>query len=305
MSKKTATKVNIEYATATSPALSETGKSEKERLHLSPAEFGEQIKVLGDEVKNLVKLARKVGQLKSGQHFKVGGEQFGAKELNALVSTHVKTLKQLKKNYTARGKRKSRPTLTKEGKPRKKVDGFGKASFIQQPLIDFFRNANLGVIPGTKRRLQEVFESLLERGVLSRGIMTSLLTIYEFENGLRFEESYVDKDGKTKTRKWFKAGPEMEQHLGPYLAQAEADDKAKSDADMVDSRGNVKPRFNRNKFLYNRLQSIMNPGIVEKEQLESLEDSEARFAYLADPEIAKELAEVKAVVSTARAASRE
>ncbi len=280
--------VRITHATATSPAMSETGATEKERLHLTPAEFREELKTLAEETKDLVKIARKVGTLKAGQHFKApSGEQIGAKELNAMVSAHNKRMKQLAKNYTARGTRKKRVQVP--GKERKGGQGFVEPSFLTEELINFLRSANLGT-DSRGRRLNEVLEETLSQGILSRAILTPLLTIYEFVNGLRFEEG-----GK----KYFKAGPDMERFLGAYLTEAESADRALSDAQRTDKKGNVKPRFNRNKFVYNRLQSIVNPGLVGKKDLEAAGD-EQRLAMLEDPTIKDALKRIQDEVSAAK-----
>ena len=254
--------VQITYATAATPAMG-SGSTDKERMHLTPAEFGAQLKHLGDEVKDLVKMARKVGGLKSGQYIEVNGAKFGAKELNKLVSEHVKTLRQLKKNYTARGMKKKRSTLTKEGKPRRTGDGFSQPSFLEQPLVDFIRSANFGSLNVSE------LESTLQYGILSRAILTPLLTTYMKVNGLRFEEG-----GK----KFYRAGSEMEASLGPYLAALEAKD----------------PAFNRNKFQYNRIQSIVNPGIRDKNSLD-----ENELAYVANDDIKASLKGIQAKVSAA------
>ena len=256
--------VQITYATATTPAMSMTGATDKERMHLSPAEFGAQLKLLGDEVKDLVKIARKVGGLKSGKYIEVGGAKFGAKDLNKLVSQHVKTLRQLKKNYSARGMKKKRSALTKEGKPRKTGDGFSQPSFLEQPLVDFINSANFG----PNLRASDLAETL-QYGILSRAILTPLLTTYMKVNGLRFEEG-----GK----KFYRAGPEMEANLGPYLAALEAKD----------------PAFNRNKFQYNRIQSIVNPGIRSKDSLDANE-----LQYVANTDIKNTLKAIQTKVSSA------
>ena len=284
--------VNISVATATTPAMSENGETDKERQNLSVQEFSAQLKASGQEVRDLVKLARKVGALKSGQQLRLpNNELFGAKELNAAVSSHIKTLKQLKKNYTARGSKKKRSLTTKAGEARRPGEGFAHPSFLREPLVNFLRTANFGFVPGTKQPLREILEPVLQYGILSRAIMTPLLTIYEFVNGHRFD--VVGEDGKTK--KFFKAGPEMVQNLGPYLSALEAADKAKSDAEMTDKNGKMKPRFDRNKFVYNRLQSIVNPGFRPQTELEPNE-----VEYIAQPVLKEALANIQAVVSAAK-----
>ena len=248
--------VNITYATATTPAMG-AGATDKERMHLSPEEFGAQLKLLGDEVKDLVKMARKVGGLKAGQHIEVGGAKFGAKELNKLVSQHVKTLRQLKKNYTARGMKKKRSSLTKEGKPRKTGDGFSQPSFLEQPLVDFINSANFG--PNINAA---DLAPTLQYGILSRAILTPLITGYMKVNGLRFNE--VDPNtGKKKT--YFRVNDEIMQFLAPYIEKEEKEDKG------LDKSGKPRAKFNRNKFAYSRIQSFLTHGVRDKGDLDENE----------------------------------
>jgi hypothetical protein len=289
MSKSKRTAVNPTYATPTSPAMSETGADDKEKLHLSPAEFGAQLKVLGDEVKDLVKIARKVGSLKSGEHLVApSGEKIGAKELNSMVSAHVKTLKQLKKNYTARAKRKKRSGLTKEGKERKKTNTFAKPVFLKQPLIDFFRNANFGNVPGTNEPVQGLIENLLEAGVLSRGMVTQLMTIYAFVN----PEMRYTEGGKI----YYRVTPEMEKYLGPYIDQLERTD------DGVTKSGAKRDKFRRDKFIYNLLQPIVKLGMYDNESLAQLDDSEEKMDYLKNPDVVKAVEAAEAEVTAAKKA---
>ena len=255
--------VQITHATATTPAMSMTNGA-----RLSPAEFGAELKHIGNEVKDLVKMARKVGGLKSGQYIEVDGGKFGAKELNKLVSAHVKTVRQLKKNYVEQGKKKKRSAVTKEGKPRRTGDGFSQPSFLEQPLVAFINSANFG--SGLKA---SDLEATLQYGILSRAILTPLLTTYMKVNGLRFEEG-----GK----KFYRAGPEMVASLGPYLAALEKRD----------------PTFDRNKFQYNRIQSVVNPGIRSKDSLD-----ESELQYVANDEIKGALAGIQKKVSAANKAA--
>jgi hypothetical protein len=272
--------------------MSQHGETEKERLNLSVPEFAAQLKATAQEVRELVKLARKVGSLKSGQHFQLkDGSQFGAKELNAATTKVIRTLKQLKKNYTARGSKKKRSTLTKEGVERKQGKGFAQGSFLEKPLVDFLRNANFGNVPGTSTPLRDVLKPVLDNNVLSRSILTPLLTIYEFHNGLRFEEG-----GK----KYFRAGPEMERYLGPYLTALERADAAKTDQQMLDKKGKPKMRFNRNKFVYNRLQSIVNPGVKPQSKL-----TDQQRAWIELPEVVATLGDIQKIVSAALEAAEQ
>jgi hypothetical protein len=271
---KTKKQVVITYATATTPALSETGNDDKERLHLSPAEFNAQIKRLVAETKALVKMGRKLGD-KAGASIELeNGEKFTAKDLNALVTTHVKTLRQLKKNYSARGRKKKSAAAPRAA--RKSGEGFSKGSFLEPPLISFLRSANYGPM---NAEIHAAIDPLLDQGVLSRAILTPLLTTYMFNKGLRFEEN-----GK----KYFKVNPEMNKALGPYLSTAEANDTG------VSKSGKARPKFNRNQFVYNRLQTIVNPGIRDKSELSAEEQ-----AYVENQAVKDTLAEAQTVVSRA------
>lgn len=286
MSRKSK-EVTITVATSGSPAMSAQGATDKARMHLTPAEFGQQLNVLAQEVKDLVKMARRVGALRSGQTLKLeNGDSFGAKELNSLVSEHTRTLRQLKKNYTARGTRKPRSNVTKAGAERKKGDGFAKGSFLRPELLAFLQNANFGGVlgPAGGQPVRDVIAPLLKAGLLSRSLLTVLFTIYQFVNKLRFE----DADGK----KFFSAGPDMNKYLGPYLSQLEAADRAKSDAEMVDKKGHAKLRFDRNRFVYNRLQSIVQPGLFSKDELD-----QDRLEYIENPQVKQALQDAQTALS--------
>ena len=271
--------VQIVYATATTPAESMVGETEKQRLHLSPAEFRVQLKATADDVKSLVKIARKVGGLKSGQTIEVEGQVFGAKQLNALVTQHIKTMKQLSKNYSARATKKK----TASTKPRKAGEGFSKGSFLQDPLINFLRAANFGA---SNDAVHAAIDPLLDQNVLSRAILTPLLTLYLVSNGLRFEE--VGDDGKTKV--YYKTNAQMNKVLGPYLSAEESSDTG------FGKSGNARMKFNRNKFVYNRIQSFLNPGILDKESLDA-----EQVAYLENAAVKQAIADAQTVVSQANA----
>ena len=273
--------VEITPATATTPAMSFEGETDKERMNLSPAEFGAELRLLKEDIKHLVSMALKVGALKTGEHLDLADKTvFGRKQLNALVSRYTKTLGQLKKNYTTRGRKKKR---VRTGR---KVEGFAKGSILTPELVSFLQNANFG--PQTAS-LRAAMSGLLQSRVLSRAILTPLLTLYEFSNGLRFQGA----DGKV----YFRAGPEMERYLNPYLTKLEQDDAALSDADRTDKNGKVKPRFDRNQFIYSRLQSIVNQGILPSESLpQEYKD------YLEQPAVKDQLRQVQELVSAAKAA---
>lgn len=287
--------VQITRATHSAAAMSNTAGTDKERLNLTVQEFGAQMRHSGQEVKDLVKLALKVGALKSGHQLRLAdGTLFGRKELNAAVSQHIKSLKQLKKNYTARGTRRKRSALTKTGEVRKKGPGFRQASFLTPELVNFLRTANFGTYQG--RQVRDFLAEPLASQYLSRAILTPLLVLYSVVNGHRYE---VDEnvDGEMKKRVFYRAGPEMVAALGPWIAALEAEDRAKTDAQLVSKNGQRKLRFDRNKFVFNQFQRIIKPGVIPQAALPA---EHAEFAKSDQAQAV--LAKVQADVSAAKKA---
>lgn len=277
--KKEKKEYNVTMPTDKLPAMIE-GETEQDQMNLSPAEFKFVLRQLAKDYKQLVGMARKIGEKPDGIELD-DGTHFGAKELNALVSRQNKALKNLGKNYQAHGKKKKR---AQTGEPRK-GDGFAKGSFLRPELVEFLRNANFGN-DSEGRPLKETLEPLLKQSMLSRAILTPLLTIYMFVNGHRFMEG-----GKV----YFRAGPEMVKYLGAYLTALEQGDKNLSDDERRSSNGQVKPRFDRNKFVYNRLQSIVNPGIIPARDLD-----QQHLDYVERPEVKTALAKAQGIVSQAK-----
>jgi hypothetical protein len=151
--------------------------------------------------------------------------------------------------------------------------GFAQASFIQPPLVDFLRNANFGNIAGTDIPLQFVLEPALKYGILNRVIVTILLTMYLKK--LRYEDD----------KKYIRSGPEMNRYLGEYLNALEASDRDKA---------HPKP-FDRNKFFYNRIHAIVQPGFRSRESLSSEERE-----YLKNDRVKALLFQIQDVVNAAR-----
>ena len=280
-SKKQSKPINFTLATETSPALT-VGNNDKERRHLTTVEFKQQLTVLANESSDLIKMGRRLGQNKNKAITLADGSSFGPKDLTALDLRHKRKMRQLSKNFSA-GSRRKKPTGVKK---EKKGDGFAHGAFLRPELIAFIQNSNFGTLGGPSGKgasIKAELQDFLERGILSRSIMTILLTIYEFANGHRFEE-----DGK----KYFSAGPEMREYLGDSLSAVERKDAATSDKDMIDAKGNPKLRFKRDKFVYNRLQSVANPGIYLKKDL-----NDEQIAYLNNPQVQNSLKETQEKLS--------
>lgn len=251
--------MSFSHGTATDAALSATG-TDKQRLHLDPKEFRMELGELAKEVKALVHIARKVG--KNNKIVVKGGEEVGPKQLNAMVADHNRRLKQLSKNYSARGRRKRGVASTRV---RREGAGFDAPVFLRQPLIDFLRAADFGLTPDGQR-VNDVLAPFLESGILNRSTLTPLIVIYSHTK-LRDVEQGVDKNGKAKEKIFYHVDPVMQKYLGPYVAELVAADKAKTGAQMVDKKGNTKLRFDPKRFGYARFQSIVNPGVYKKEEL--------------------------------------
>lgn len=155
------------------------------------------------------------------------------------------------------------------------ISAFSSPVYLKQPLIDFFSNADFGKtesgIP-----IRNIVLPLIMKGVMNRNLITVLLTLYVKVNNL----SSVGADG----RKYLSAGPDMEKYLGSYLDDLETADRSKTDAEMLDMRGNSKLRFNRNQFVFSRLMSIANSGIYKRDEL-----TESQSELLKDELIGKAL----------------
>lgn len=282
-------------ATEDSPAMSFVGETDRQRRHLTTAEFGQQVAMLNRDFSQIVRMAKKLG--KAGKALELKGQgTFGPKELNALANRHKKMVSSLKKNYSAGIRRKA-------GVARGvRQSGFSKGVFLQQPLVDFLMNADLGTLPdGTSVR--DLVSGALENNLLSRGIITQLLARYKANNDVNFtvEEQAVNKKGEavTKQSKRIRAGPVMERHLGPYLAELERTDR-ESGPRVSKKTGKTAEPFDRNNFVFSQMQRIVNPGILGKDEL-----TEEQAAYIADPDTIAVLADIEARLKAAKVAADE
>ena len=214
-------------------------------------------------------MARKVGKAgREGVELE-DGSRFTSKELEALSKRHTKKLNSLVKNYSAGVRRKSK---TAAAGGAKKAGGFGQAVFLEQPLIDFLSQANLGTLKdGTS--VSDEIAPFLEQGVLSRGILTQLMTFYKQNNP---QMNFEVKEGD-KTYKRLRATKDMERFLGPYLSQLEASDKREP---KISKTGKVSPAFDRSNFIYNQLSRVTTLGVKPNDDLDQQEK-----AYIEDPKV--------------------
>ena len=127
------------------------------------------------------------------------------------------------------------------------ITSFDLPRFISPELINFYLFADFGKIPGTELPINYLLLPLLERGVMSRSLATPLMTMHIMKNSFT-------ENGK----KFFKATPDMELYLGTYMDELEQKEQGRPD--KFDAIGRLLLPFSRNKFVFNRLHSIMSPG---------------------------------------------
>ena len=136
-----------------------------------------------------------------------------------------------------------------------RAGGFDMPSFIRPELRNFFMFADFGVIPNTEVPVNYILWPIVQKGIMSRALTTKLLILHMLP-----KHRFVDVDGK----KYFRASPEMELYLNNYLEELELKERGTERFDKV---GRPKLSFSRHKFLFNRLQSIVNPGFLPQTEL--------------------------------------
>ena len=129
----------------------------------------------------------------------------------------------------------------------RRAGGFDMPSFIRPELRNFFMYADFGVIPNTEVPLNYILWPIVQKGIMSRALTTKLLVLHMMP-----KHRFVDDDGK----KYFRASPEMELYLNKYLEELE-----------LKERGRPKLAFSRHKFVFNRLQAIVNSGFLPQTKL--------------------------------------
>jgi hypothetical protein len=113
------------------------------------------------------------------------------------------------------------------------LEGFNAPVFIKPSLKAFIENANFGDF-----RIKQLLAPLLEQGILSRALLSTLLPLYFYFNKLRY-----DLNG----RKLLKVGKDMEKYLDNELG-------------LINN-------FDRNAFRYSQIQNIISNSIIPKFEL--------------------------------------
>jgi hypothetical protein len=126
--------------------------------------------------------------------------------------------------------------------------GFESPVFVKPAMKEFLLNTNFGNIDGIP--INYYLYPLLKQNIMNRVIITILLAKY-FRKLETFQEN-----GRT----YFKVDGHINSYLHEYLDEIEKEDSLKPQ--KQDSRGMNIPKFNRNKFLMNRIQSIGQKGII-------------------------------------------
>jgi len=256
--------LTFEVATTEVAAYDPSVDDEKLRFKLTTTQFGQQLSILAGQVKEIKRLSLEVG--KRGEVTTKDGRKVGRRELTKMTNDYIKSLRTLKKNYSAQARKKPRSSLTKEGRPRKQGKGLSGAVFVRAPLKNFLLTTNYGP---RDAEIKGIIRPLLAQDVISRAIVGSLLGLWSKQN--KFS---VMEDGKEKS--YFRADQAMTSNLGPYLQE---------------TRGKY-PEFDQNKFKYARLQNIVNPGMLTKGQL-----SAQQLQYTEDDGVQQVLNQAKTQVS--------
>ena len=136
-----------------------------------------------------------------------------------------------------------------------RTGGFDMPSFIKPELINFFMYADFGVIPNTQVPVNYILWTIIQKGIMSRALTTKLLFLHMIP-----KHRFVGDDGK----KYLRASPEMEMYLNKYLEELELKERG---IERFDLRGRPKLSFSRHKFVFNRLQAIINPGFLPQTEL--------------------------------------
>ena len=125
---------------------------------------------------------------------------------------------------------------------------FTHPGFINTSLTVFLLSDDFGIFKGGKI-LQKNFESLaIDYHIMSPEIVTTLFEIYIIRNGCSFEEQGII---------YYRTCLDINKYFSPFLDQLEKNDRNKTDNQLTDYNGKIKMRFDRNRFLPDRLKSLV------------------------------------------------
>lgn len=250
---------------------------EKPDYDIDNKSFGEKLKALAAQHKNLITIALSVGGLKKGAKLDYKGQgKIGRKELRSLSTKHTTAVKSLKKNYVAHGRRRK----TKRRKTTS--SGLNSPVRVSDTLRQFFSTADLGPInpnDPNSAPLTSVL-SLVPAGVTSRSMLTVLFNIYVKRNQMARDPAH---------KSYLTATPQMAAAFSQSFA-------SRKGLPQVFKSGKPRPIpfGDPNKFLYVDLQDIIKDNVIPKTSL-----SAADLAALDAPPTKERIAQEQQAASAA------
>ena len=249
-------------------------------LDLDDKVFGEKLKGIVTNLNQLQKLSSHVYSLGKTQSLVYpNNKRVGRKELRTLFSQLGKEITGLKKHYKEHGKRKKRV--------RRGTAGFKNPIVINDNMVNFFREANLGPAVPTDPASGPLNQRLMliQNRITTRAIMTPAFNIYAHVNGMQKDPA---------NRQFLASTPLMDKYFSATYAQLAAApqrfQKRKVTNEFLDEKGRTvveetrvedmsKPiaRFDPQHFRYASIQSIVAKNTFSKAELG------AEYNYITQP----------------------
>lgn len=154
---------------------------------VSAKKFSELIKYFQQTHKALMEMSALVNKLPANQSLKFGSHTFRSSDINTYSRIYMAQLGDLKTIYSRRKKRAHKGSSQLQ-----------QPFYLSDQIVDFYKNANLGLADPEKPRskLSKEIELITEKHMATSGILTSLITNYIEANNLKA----VDEDGKPTGR---------------------------------------------------------------------------------------------------------
>jgi hypothetical protein len=160
---------------------------------------------------------------------------------------------------------------------------FGTPYFIRPELVNFFMYTDFGLIPGTEVPINYILWPLLKEGIMSRNTATVL-------SALHAKKYSFTENGK----KFFKSSPDMILYLEKYLNDLER--KGREEGNIFNAQGILKLPFSKDKFLFNRYQSILSEGFISKNNLTEVQLNQLKDMNTLTKNIYKKISDIKGIV---------
>ena len=146
--------------------------------------------------------------------------------------------------------------------------------FIRRELVDFFLNADMGVILNTDIPLQNIIWPILRKGIADQGLINALMAIYSSKHIFRDER-----------KRYFRAGPDMEKYLGDTLDKLERESGQFS-----------RHPFSRNKIDFFYVNRIIKPYVYPTENLTETQINDLKSNYILLKNVSDIIKEIKNIV---------